>query len=87
MSPRCLRDVSVVRLICKGLRRSSRQVRGAFALSSSDFEPPDPFPTASFFLFVRVVQDSDEDPADIKQRIRRKFLPRCAGLRDGIPDG
>lgn len=84
MSPRRLRDVSIVKLIFNGLRRSSRQVRVAFALSSSNFEPADPFPTASFFLLLWVVQDPHQDPADIQHRIRRKLLPRCAGLGDGV---
>ena len=84
MSPRRLRDVSVVGLICKGLRQSSRQVRSTFALSSSNFEPADPFPAPSFFFFLRVVQDPHQDPADIEERIRRKFLPSCARFRDGV---
>lgn len=84
MSPRCLRDVSIVRLIFNGLRQSSRQVRVAFATSSSDFEPPDPLAPAPFLFLLRVVQDPHQKPADIEQRIRRKFLPGCARLRDGV---
>jgi hypothetical protein len=53
-------------------------------LRSSNFESADPFPTAFFLLFLRVVQDPNEDPADIEEWICRKFLPSCACLGDGV---
>jgi hypothetical protein len=53
-------------------------------LSSRNFKSADAFPTAPFFLFLRVVKDPHKDPADIKKRIRRKFLPCCPGLGNGV---
>jgi hypothetical protein len=86
MSGRCLGDVSVVGLIFNGLRCSYSQVRGAFAMSSCDFKPPDAFVSAFFLFCLRVKKHPNDISPHAQKRICGQFLSRGANFDNGVVD-